>query len=161
MDRDWQILFILSVHPKPIFSFTVEERKGNVSLPFFLPSIHHSVPPLFLHVHHFTVFFQSPSLFSPLLLISVLDQIYSILPSVPPSTTCCQLLIIIFLISLAQFIIFWLGMWSACQVREPSPSSSFLEICLPIWEPSHPMLAKECVCVFVLCSFKFSVCLSL
>lgn len=84
-----------------------------------------------------------------------------------PSRMRCQLFIIIFRINLARFIIFCVGVWLASQIRELQSSKSFLKICLPIWEPGHPMPAEQrvylcvCVCVFLSCchSFTLYVCL--
>lgn len=72
------------------------------------------------------------------------------LPSCPLSIplVCAASCALSFFWSISQFINFCVGMWSASQVGEPSPSNSFLKICLPIWETSHPMPARSvCVCV--------------
>lgn len=51
------------------------------------------------------------------------------------------------------------SVWSASQVLVYVPSSSFLKIRLPIWEPSHPMLARKRVRVYVcVCFFFFFMC---
>lgn len=138
---------LLSVHPSntcPVFVF----------LPRFLPfalCLHFSSSccccPLPFH-SFFSIIFSL--IFSPPL-ITVLDQIGSLLPPFPPSRTCCQLFIIISQINLSRLIIFCVGMWSVSQVGEPPPTTHFSKILLPIWEPSHPMPAKQrvCVCVFL------------
>lgn len=99
----------------------------------------------------FIIILNLPLLLFPLLLISMLDQIYSILPSFPLSRTRCQLFIIIFLINLARVYNFLHGRvvslpsWGAFAVQLISQN-------LSAYLGAQPPHASKVVCVFLSCS---------
>lgn len=107
----------------------------------------------------FIIILNLPLLLFPLLLISMLDQIYSILPSFPLSRTRCQLFIIIFLINLARVYNFLHGRvvslpsWGAFAVQLISQNlSAYLGA-----QPPHASKVVR-VCFLPALTFTFSVC---
>lgn len=121
----------LSVHP--VFS-AVGWKRNTVSALFPLNTCHLFSSHVSFHIPCFLVP-RSP----PVSLSFTWDQ------TPPPLLSLQDALTVVhyhFLINLAWFIIFCVGMRSASQVGGgTSLSNSFLKIRLPIWESSHPMPA--------------------
>lgn len=123
----------LSLSVRPVFS-SVGWKRNTLSALFPLNTCHLFSSHVSFHIPCFLVP-RSP----PVSLSFTWDQ------TPPPLLSLQDALTVVhyhFLINLAWFIIFCVGMRSASQVGGgTSLSNSFLKIRLPIWESSHPMPA--------------------